>query len=180
MRVGSSSASPRVRSDANGAGSLHDRPASVDDPAHQGEAVGVDAGGGKAENDVARRHVRAGQERSALRRPDGEAGEVVIALRVKARHFGGFAADERAAGEPASFGDALDDHHAGFGRKFSGCEVVKEEQRLGALHDDVVDAHRHEVDPDGVVPAGLDRDLDLGADPVVGRDQDRVARSPPP
>src|SRR5262249_7489233 len=53
-------------------------------------------------------------------------------------------------------------------------EVVEEEQRLGALHDEVVDAHGDEVDADGVVPAGGDGELELGADAVGGGDQDRV------
>ena len=53
-------------------------------------------------------------------------------------------------------------------------EVVEEEQGLRALHDEVVDAHRDEVDADRVVAAALDGDLELGADAVVGRDQDRV------
>ena len=70
----------------------------LDDPAHQREAVGMDAGGGQADEHVARRHVRAGQERAALGGADGEAREVVIALGVEARHLGGLAADQRAAG----------------------------------------------------------------------------------
>ena len=64
------------------------------------------------------------------------------------------------------------------GVELAGGEIVEEEQRLGALHDEVVDAHRDEVDADRVVDAGLDGDLELGADAVVGRDQDRVAESP--
>ena len=63
------------------------------------------------------------------------------------------------------------------GVELAGGEVVEEEQRLGALHDDVVDAHGDEVDADRVVDAGLDGDLDLGADAVIGRDQDRVAKT---
>ncbi|MDH6639266.1 UNVERIFIED_ORG: hypothetical protein M2438_004441 [Methylobacterium sp. SuP10 SLI 274] len=60
------------------------------------------------------------------------------------------------------------------GTSFSGGVIVEEEQRLGALDDDVVDAHRHEVDADRVVASGLDGDLHLGADAVIGGDQDRV------
>ena len=56
----------------------------------------------------------------------------------------------------------------------AGGVVVEEEQRLGALHDDVVDAHRHQVDADRVGDARLDRDLELGADAVGAGDQDRV------
>ena len=59
----------------------------------------------------------------------------------------------------------------------AGGEVVEEEQRLGALDDDVVDAHRDEVDADRVEDAGFDRDLELGADAVGGADQDRVAEA---
>ena len=61
-----------------------------------------------------------------------------------------------------------------FGIELAGGEVVEEEQRLRALHDEIVDRHGDEVDADGVVQAGLDRDLDLGADAVVGGDQHRV------
>ena len=58
--------------------------------------------------------------------------------------------------------------------ELAGGEVVEEEQRLGALHDDVVDAHGDEVDADGVVAAGLDGELELGADAVGAGDQHRV------
>ena len=54
-------------------------------------------------------------------------------------------------------------------------EVVEEEQRLGALHQDVVDAHRDQVDADGVVPVEREGELELGADAVGAGDQDRLA-----
>ena len=60
-----------------------------------------------------------------------------------------------------------------------GGEIVEEEQRLGALGDDVVDVHRNEVDADRVEDAGLDRDLELGADPVGGADQDGIVEAGP-
>ena len=63
--------------------------------------------------------------------------------------------------------------------ELAGGEVVEEEQRLGALRQQVVDAHGDEIDADGVVPAGLDGDLQLGADAVVGGDQDRVLEAGP-
>ena len=58
--------------------------------------------------------------------------------------------------------------------ELAGGEIVEEEQRLGALHDDVVDAHRDEVDADRRVDAGVDGDLELGADAVIGGDQHRI------
>ena len=119
-------------------------------------------------------HVGAGQRLVALHRADGEAGEVVVALGIHARHLGRLAADQRAAGLPAALGDAGDDLARGVDVELAGGEIVEEEQRLGALHHQVVDAHGDEVDADAVVLAGLDGDLQLGADAVGGGDQQRV------
>ncbi len=46
--------------------------------------------------------------------------------------------------------------------------------RLGALHDEVVDDHRHQVDADVLVLAGRLRDHQLGADAVGARDEHGV------
>ena len=59
----------------------------------------------------------------------------------------------------------------------AGGEVVEKEQRLGALHDEVVHAHGDEVDADGVVAAGVDGQPQFGADAVGGGDQHGVAES---
>ena len=53
--------------------------------------------------------------------------------------------------------------------------IVEEEQRLGALHENVVDAHRDEVDADRVVAIQCERELELGADAVGARDEHRLA-----
>ena len=45
-------------------------------------------------------------------------------------------------------------------------EIVEKEQGLGTLHDDVVDVHGDEIDADRVVEAGVDGELQLGADAV--------------
>ena len=119
--------------------------------------------------------VGAGQRLVALDRADREAGEVVVALGIHARHLGGLAADQGAAGLFAAVGDAGDDGARGRHVELAGGEVVEEEQRLGALHHQVVDAHRDQVDADAVMLAGLDRDLQLGADAVGGGDQKGVA-----
>ena len=106
--------------------------------------------------------------------PTAKPAEVVIAVLVEAGHFGGLAADQRAAAFPAAFGDAGDDRRGGLGIELAAGEIVQKEQRFGALHHEVVDRHRHQVDADAAMQAGLDRDLDLGADAVGGGDQDRV------
>ena len=54
-------------------------------------------------------------------------------------------------------------------------EVVEEEERLGPLHQNVVDAHGHQVDADGVVHTQREGQLELGAHPVGPRHQHRLA-----
>ena len=56
-------------------------------------------------------------------------------------------------------------------------EIVEKEQRLGALHDEIVDRHGDEIDADRVVARGLDGDLDLGADAVGRGDQERIGEA---
>ena len=99
----------------------------------------------------------AGQHLVALDRADAEAGEVVIAGRVHARHLRGLAADQRAAGLAAALGDRCDHRCGDVVVELPGRVIIEEEQWLGALDDEVVGAHRDEVDADAVVAAGLDR-----------------------
>ena len=131
----------------------------------------MDARGRQADHEIARLQPLARQQSPPLRRADREAREIEISLRVEARHFRGLAADQRAAGFDAGVGDALHYRGALGGIEPAGREIVEEEQRLGALDDDVVDAHRDEIDADRIENSALDRDSELGADPVVGRDQ---------
>ena len=119
-------------------------------------------------------NIGARQDAVTLHRTDGKAREIVVLCRIHARHLGGLAADQRAAGLPAALGDAR--HHAA-GRlhiELAAGEIVEKEQRLRALGEQIVDAHGDEIDADGGVQAGIDGDLELGADAVVGRHQDRV------
>ena len=58
-----------------------------------------------------------------------------------------------------------------------GGVVVEKEERLGALHHDVVRAHRHQVDADRVMASGLDREPELRADAVRARHHDRPAKT---
>jgi hypothetical protein len=59
--------------------------------------------------------------------------------------------------------------------RLAGGVVIEEEQRLGALHHQVVHAHCDQVDADRVVDAELDRQPQLGADAVGTGHQYRLA-----
>jgi hypothetical protein len=89
--------------------------------------------------------------------------------------LGHLAADQGAARLAAALGDAADDRLDLPGIETPDRDVVEEVERLGARHQDVVDAHRDQVDPDGVVTAREARDLQLGPDAVGRRDQDGLA-----
>src|SRR5690606_36124366 len=147
----------------------------VVDAADQRIAVGVRAGGGDAQQHVAGADLGAVQQLRLLHRADGEAPQVVLARRVHVGHLGGLAADQGAAGLLAAAGDAADHGDRGVHVQLAGGEVVEEEQRLGALDQDVVDAHGDQVDADGVVAAQLLGQLELGAHAVGAGDQDRLA-----
>ena len=106
---------------------------------------------------------------------DGESGEVVFAGHERVRMLGGFTADECATGLLAARGDALDDLARHRHVEPLANVIVEEEQRLGALDQDVVDAHRDQVHADGVVAVEREGKFELGPDPVGAGDQHRFA-----
>ena len=116
-----------------------------------------------------------GSWRPLLDRADREAGEIVVAVPVVLRHLRGLAPEQRAPGLAAAVGDARDDRWGGVLVELAGCEVVEHEQRLRALRQEVVDAHRDQVEPGDLMAAALRfKQLQLGADAVGRRDQQRL------
>src|SRR3546814_1680276 len=67
------------------------------EPAHERKAVRMHPRRGEAQDRVARCHLVGGQHVAALDRTDAETGEVIVAVRIHPRHFGGLAADQRAS-----------------------------------------------------------------------------------
>mmetsp|Transcript_30321 Transcript_30321/g.90476 ORF Transcript_30321/g.90476 Transcript_30321/m.90476 type:complete len:759 (+) Transcript_30321:306-2582(+) len=147
----------------------------LDDAPHEREAVRVHARRAEADEHVSGSDLfEAGQDVSALHGADGEPGQVVVTGRVHARHLGRFAADERTAARCTAARDAAHDLAGALDVEGARGEVVEEEERLRALHDQVVDHHRHQVDADGPVLAGGLSDDQLSPDSVGARNEDRV------
>ena len=119
----------------------------------------MNAGRGECEDPVARRDILLRQEFLAFDRAEREACKVVIARRVQSRHFGGLAADQRAAGILATGGDSS--HHFGglFGIELATGEIIEKQQRLRPLHHEVIDVHGDEIDADRVVTTAFDREF---------------------
>src|SRR5690606_34403331 len=82
---------------------------------------------------------------------DGKTGQVVLAIGVHAGHFSRFAADQGASGQLAALGNAADNAGGGIDRQLAAGEVIKKIQRLGALHQNVVDAHGDQVYTHGIM-----------------------------
>ena len=126
----------------------------------------MEAGRGQADGHVAGLDLPAINEPFPLHHADDEASQVVFAALVHVGEDRRLAADEGAVALHAGVGDAADDVFEKFGIVVGEGDVIEEEQRLGPGAEAVVDAHRHEVDADGVVDAGHDGDFELRADAV--------------
>ncbi len=71
-------------------------------------------------------------------------------------------------------GDTFDDPFRHVHVQPAGGVVVEEQKRLGAGDQHVVHAHGHEILADVIVPVVIDGELELGADAVGTRHQDRL------
>ena len=120
-------------------------------------------------------HPLARDEAVALGDADREADEVELARFHRAGMLGHLAADERAARPPGSPATTPATSCLMWsGVELADRDVVEEEQRLGALAHEVVDAHRDEVDADGLEPPDRLRDECLRADAIGRRHEHRI------
>jgi len=102
---------------------------------------------------------------------DDEAGKIVFAVRIEARHLGGLATDEGTAVVFAGLGQSADNFFGDFQLEFADGQVVHEEERGCALHGNVIDAVVDEVAADGVMHAHVKGELELGADTIDAANQ---------
>ena len=131
------------------------------DLAREGVSVRVKARRREPEGDVSLRDPRPVQDLRPVDDADDRARDVVLTRRVKTRHLRRLAAEERRGVFPAAARDPVD-HRSEHGRLDPpGGDVVEEEQRPRALHEDVVDAVVHEIGAARAVASGLERDLQL-------------------
>ena len=173
-RCGTSSASPIERPSA-GIDGVHGQPGAVERNApRQRVAVGVQSGRGKTDEDVPRGDGLAVDQLPPRNDADDESRNIVLAVGVEARHLGGLAAKQRATVSAARAREPLDNLHGDVRVQPAGGQIVEEEERVGALHEDVVDAVVHEVHADRRVHAGHERDPQLGPDAVGARDEHRI------
>ena len=137
----------------------------LDNLANKRIPVGMRSAGGKTQQNVARADV-AGQRLAALHRADGEPREVKVVPRVHAGHFCRLAANQRGVRLFAARRNP--GYNVGRRRdvKMTGREIIQEKQRLGPLADQIVDAHRHQINPHSGQVCQLDGNAQLRSDAI--------------
>lgn len=144
------------------------------DFADKGETVGVGARGRESEEDVARGDIGRGEDLCSFNHTHSKTGKIIVVPVVHARHFCRLTADQCASSLETSLGNT-GDHIRGHRHVELGTRIIVEEvERLGTLNDEVVDAHRNEVDTDGAVFPMVKSDTELGSNTVSPRNEDRV------
>ncbi len=175
MDVGRRSASPIVSPAPGRLSSQFALQLAAEDGPDEGVAVAVRTTGGEPDDGVTRPDALAGEHGPLLDHADREACQVIFAAWIEAGHLGRLSSHQAATGLAAALGDPLDDLHRGLHVEDADRQVVEEEEGFGAVGEDVVDAHSHQVDADAAVAAHGLGQAQLGADTVRPRHQDRVA-----
>jgi len=141
-------------------------------------AVGVQPAAGQGQHGITRPHPVRAEQVVGLHHASGGSGDVVLVGPEQAGVLGGLATHQGGSSQSAALGHARDDRGDALGHHAAAGDVVGDEQRLGSAHDEVVHEHAHQVLPDGVVPVHPLGHRHLGADPVGGGRQQRVAVAP--
>ena len=108
---------------------------------------------------------------------DRKTGEVIVSPRVHPGELRRFPADESAARLPAPLGNTEHDRLGDAGVQLSRREVVQKEEGFGARTEDIVHAHRDQVDPDRFVPFRGDCEFQFSPHPVGSRNENRVRQT---
>ena len=142
--------------------------------AHQREAVGMYAGGRQTNEHIALSDGGAVHDCGLLGNTDRETGQIVLVFVIHARHFSGFATDQTGTSLYAAVGNASHNLLEQCWIVLAAGDVIQEEQRFRTLSGNIVDAHGHAVDADGVVLVGHLGNDQLGADAVSAGNQYRL------
>jgi hypothetical protein len=149
----------------------------------------VDSGRGQTDEDVAGLDIGCRQDQIPFDGTDGETGQVVVVCAgsamaklklvrltrmVHSRHLGSLSSNQRTSSLQTTLGDALDDIRGNRHVQLGARKVVEEVERLGTLDNQVVDAHRHEINTDGRMLADIERDSKLGSNTVRTGDQNGI------
>ena len=132
------------------------------------------AGGRQANEYIAFSDGGAVHDCGLLGNADRETGQIVLVFVIHARHFSGFATDQTGTSLYAAVGNASHNLLEQCWIVLAAGDVIQEEQRFRTLSGNIVDAHGHAVDADGVVLVGHLGNDQLGADAIGAGNQHRL------
>ena len=142
--------------------------------AHEGKTVGMHAARCDCNEDIAG-FLRIGlEELLAVNDTDREAGKIIVIIGHHAGMLGSLAADQRTACLHAALCNALNDRCDFFREVLAAGDVIEEEQRLCTAANDIIDAHCHAVNTDGIVLIHQHCNLEFGTDAVRAGNQHRL------
>ncbi len=142
--------------------------------AHQGEAVGMNAGGSNADQDIAGTDLRTGDQVLFVCSTHCEACQIILVHRIKTGHFRCLAADQGSSRLLAAVTDTLDDLRDLLGDILAAGNIVKEKERLAARACHVIDTHGDTIDTDRIMPVHQESKFELCSDAVSSGQQDRI------
>ena len=117
------------------------------------------------QQDITLHHAR-WQISATLHRADGKARQIKIAAVIHPRHFRRLTADQGTARCLTSRRNAVDNARGLFDIQLARGKIIQKKQRLGPLTDQIVDAHRHQINADRINVAGINRNAQLGANAI--------------
>ena len=122
------------------------------DFSHKGKTVGVHARTGNTDQHIARGDIRSGDHILFIHDPHRETCKIILLLRHQIRVLRRLSADQRGLRLHAAFRHSLYYRCDLFGKVFPAGNIIQEKQRFPARAGNIVDAHRHTVDPDRIMP----------------------------
>lgn len=150
----------------------------LEDFSDQGVAVGMGPRGRDANDAVARLHLAAVDQAFFFHNSNAESGHIEVTVLVDAWHFRRLPADECRPGQLTAHGDSLDDLRCLIRIEMAAGIVIEKEQWFRSLDQEIIDAHRHEIDTDGVVLIGRDGQPQLGTNAIRSGNQNRMPVAP--
>src|SRR5579864_320128 len=137
--------------------------------------VGMQAVGGQPYQNIAHLNFIAADDLAPVHNANNEAGKIIFAARIEARHLRRLAADQGAIIMAASLGHSFY-HFFHYARiEHAGSQVVHEEKWSCALHGNIVYAVVDQIGAHGVMQLHHERYFQLSAYAVHAGDQNRIA-----
>ena len=111
----------------------------------------MQTGGGHGDDHVVFPHPIWAKQLVGLHHTHGGGGHIVLPRLHDPGMLRGFPTQEGAAGLNAALGNAGHDVGHMLGHHLADSNIILQEQRLRPTHHQVIHAHGHQVDPDGVM-----------------------------